>query len=155
MRVNIDRQIFYGLSALVLQFLSEHEDLVEDEELKAVVLKIKNQVRAPLRTYYLSNPNLRLIMKRLVPALTGEKMVNTVLEIQSDVGNVPAQKQGSIRRIVKTLLNKESIDEDDFDIIVEHHGLSGKVDYIKEETYEERKVNLPLKYLDKPIGVPQ
>ena len=145
MRVNIDRQMYYGISALVLQFLSEHEDLVEDEDLQVVVKKLKSVVKAPLRTYYLANPKLRLIMKRLLPALRGEKNENTVLEIQPDAGDRPTYKDGRTKRLVNKLLGSGKLDESDHDFLCEVHGL--ELDYTPPETYEEHKLNLPLKYL--------
>ena len=150
MRVNTNRQGFYGVAALTLQYLTENEDLVEDEELKKVVLQIKSQVKAPLRQYFLSNPDLRVLMARLLPALEGEATSNTMIEILSERGDQPSQKDRRIRTITKRLLSGAELQGDDFEYICEQLNITKGVEYKKAEpkTIDEKNMVLSLKYLD-------
>ena len=121
MKVTLTTEQFHELQILMMYHLILNVDNVQSENVKDILIKLKNTVMTYFQKAFLQiNPERRIQLKRILPALDGDLSNNAVITIMPDKNSLQEkEKTKRVNKIVKKLLNKDDISLADLKLLRE------------------------------------
>ena len=121
MKVTLTTEQFHELLILMMYHLILNVDNVQSENVKDILIKLKNTVMTYFQKAFLRiNPERRIQLKRLLPALDGDLSNNAVITILPEKKSIQEkEKTKRVNMIMKKLLNKDDISLADLKLLRE------------------------------------
>ena len=121
MKVTLTTEQFHELQILMMYHLILNVDNVQSENVKDILIKLKNTVMTYFQKAFLQiNPERRIQLKRILPALDGDLKTNAVITILPEKNSIhEKEKTKGVNKVMKKLLNKDDISLADLKLLRE------------------------------------
>jgi len=122
-KVSISPEAFgdFVVSFLLDKTIHPDEVIPGNEQFNKFIKDMKGKgIKSPMIQYYLTmDSNMRLYYKRVKPTFEGDRNSNSVIYLMPHMDK-EKEKEGIIKRTIKKLLKKESITNDERDLLLEY-----------------------------------
>ena len=121
MKVTLTTEQFHEFIILTMYHLLLNTENVQSESVKDILDKLKRMVLTNFRKAFLQiNPERRIQLKRILPALDGDLKTDAVITILPEKNSIQEKEKTSrVNGIMKKLLNKEEISLSDLKLLRE------------------------------------
>ena len=121
MKVTLTTEQFHELIILMMYHLLLNVENVQSKTAKDILGELKRMVMANFRKAFLQiNPERRIQLKRILPALDGDLSNNAVITILPEKESIQEkEKTKRVNMIMKKLLNKDDISLSDLKLLRE------------------------------------
>ena len=121
MKITVRTEHFHELIILSMYHLILNVDNMQSENVKGILIKLKNTVKTYFQKAFLQiNPERRIQLKRILPTLDGNLKTDAVITILPNKNSIQEKEKTSrVNKVMKKLLNKDDISLADLKLLRE------------------------------------